>query len=424
MNVTLNKAIIAVAAVLMAVLCLHAIIYKAPAIEQDILSRITQAVQPLNAKAEIAVNGRSVMLRGPEADAASKAKTLAAANAVWGALETQDGLWITAAAQNASFLTAEKMPGGGVRLTGDIADAETRKAIVTAAEQAFPGAVEDHLAVRPGAGAIDVPGLAAGLKALVGLDTGFIVASTDRLRLSGSAASEAGLETAKAVASANPQLWQIYVTPPSPDQKQAGEPAPSPVEQVAAVPPAEPAPAPEVPVPPTPEAAAQTPQPNTPRVVGPVTNFSADTDTEKPAQVAAAPVIPEPAVPDAAQACNQAVSGLLSNTSISFESKSADITPDGNALIEKLVKAAEPCTSNTKLKVVIGGYTDNVGSDEDNLRLSQQRANAVKTALGKHGVKKDAITAFGFGEAMPIATNTTEEGRQTNRRITIEWLLR
>jgi len=65
----------------------------------------------------------------------------------------------------------------------------------------------------------------------------------------------------------------------------------------------------------------------------------------------------------------------------------------------------------------IEGHTDNVGSDENNLILSQKRANAVKAYLVKRGVSADKLDAFGFGESNPIATNDTPEGRQKNRRV-------
>jgi outer membrane protein OmpA-like peptidoglycan-associated protein len=84
--------------------------------------------------------------------------------------------------------------------------------------------------------------------------------------------------------------------------------------------------------------------------------------------------------------------------------------PSLNGLADLLVKKA-----NYGLR--IEGNTDNVGSDENNLILSQKRANAVKAYLVKKGVTADKLDAFGFGESNPIATNETAEGRQKNRRV-------
>ena len=68
---------------------------------------------------------------------------------------------------------------------------------------------------------------------------------------------------------------------------------------------------------------------------------------------------------------------------------------------------------------IIEGYTDNVGSDEANLDLSQRRADAVREFLLRNGVSGERVTARGFGEASPIASNDTSEGRQQNRRVEI-----
>ena len=65
----------------------------------------------------------------------------------------------------------------------------------------------------------------------------------------------------------------------------------------------------------------------------------------------------------------------------------------------------------------IEGHTDNVGSDEKNMILSQKRADAVKAYLMKKGVKSTYLETYGYGETKPIATNETTEGKQKNRRV-------
>lgn len=68
---------------------------------------------------------------------------------------------------------------------------------------------------------------------------------------------------------------------------------------------------------------------------------------------------------------------------------------------------------------IIEGYTDNVGSDERNLDLSQRRAEAVRTFLINNGVEEERVMARGYGEASPVASNETAAGRQENRRVEI-----
>jgi len=71
---------------------------------------------------------------------------------------------------------------------------------------------------------------------------------------------------------------------------------------------------------------------------------------------------------------------------------------------------------NSTLKIRINGHTDNVGSDENNLTLSTNRAKAVKDFLIKNGIASKRSRHKGYGETKPIDSNDTEWGRQNNRR--------
>lgn len=69
--------------------------------------------------------------------------------------------------------------------------------------------------------------------------------------------------------------------------------------------------------------------------------------------------------------------------------------------------------------IEIGGHTDNIGAPERNLKLSQERAEAVKNYLIKKGIKQDRIIAKGFGDTQPISDNNTEDGKKQNRRTEV-----
>src|SRR6056297_1943117 len=92
-----------------------------------------------------------------------------------------------------------------------------------------------------------------------------------------------------------------------------------------------------------------------------------------------------------------------------FETGSAKLT--GNSYAE-LNELAEYMKLKEDLKIEIAGHTDNVGEKDDNLVLSQKRANAVRNYLLKKGIAPSRVIAKGYGEDQPIATNNTPEGRQ------------
>jgi OmpA-OmpF porin, OOP family len=72
-----------------------------------------------------------------------------------------------------------------------------------------------------------------------------------------------------------------------------------------------------------------------------------------------------------------------------------------------------------KVKIKIGGYTDNVGKAESNMKLSAERATVVMDAIVTGGIDKSRLESEGYGDKNPVSTNDTEEGRAMNRRIAI-----
>jgi outer membrane protein OmpA-like peptidoglycan-associated protein len=84
---------------------------------------------------------------------------------------------------------------------------------------------------------------------------------------------------------------------------------------------------------------------------------------------------------------------------------------------EKLAKVAGILLAYPGLNIEVGGYTDNVGSDKMNQTLSVNRAGSVRDYLVQQGVPTASVTATGFGETLPVATNETSAGRQQNRRV-------
>ena len=73
-------------------------------------------------------------------------------------------------------------------------------------------------------------------------------------------------------------------------------------------------------------------------------------------------------------------------------------------------------------KVEIAGHTDNTGGDTHNLKLSQDRANTIRSYLLNKGIKATQVTAKGYGSSLPVADNNTEDGRQLNRRTEVRIL--
>ena len=96
-----------------------------------------------------------------------------------------------------------------------------------------------------------------------------------------------------------------------------------------------------------------------------------------------------------------------------FDTKKTDLKPESISELDNVVRLMN---ENPNMKIQINGYTDNIGTPADNLKLSTGRALAVVNYLLYKGVRKERLSYKGFGEADPIATNETEQGRAMNRR--------
>jgi outer membrane protein OmpA-like peptidoglycan-associated protein len=101
---------------------------------------------------------------------------------------------------------------------------------------------------------------------------------------------------------------------------------------------------------------------------------------------------------------------------LNFETGSAKLTADSKAQVDNMAAILKAYPA---VKIKIGGYTDNTGKPENNLKLSDSRAKAVMEALVGLGIAADRLEAEGYGEQFAIADNATPEGRAKNRRISV-----
>jgi outer membrane protein OmpA-like peptidoglycan-associated protein len=99
-----------------------------------------------------------------------------------------------------------------------------------------------------------------------------------------------------------------------------------------------------------------------------------------------------------------------------FNVDQANLTSQGMAIAQRL---ADVLRDNPDRTVLVEGFTDSTGSDAYNLQLSQRRAEAIRVALSQMGIDRSRIETRGYGEAYPVAGNTTAGERQLNRRVEI-----
>lgn len=107
---------------------------------------------------------------------------------------------------------------------------------------------------------------------------------------------------------------------------------------------------------------------------------------------------------------------VLTLGDVLFDTGRAVLKPGAMVTIDRLAAFMK---DNPERTLVVEGHTDSVGSDALNLELSQQRADAVKTALTLRAIDSNRIKTDGFGQTRSVASNDTAEGRQRNRRVEV-----
>lgn len=109
--------------------------------------------------------------------------------------------------------------------------------------------------------------------------------------------------------------------------------------------------------------------------------------------------------------------GSVALNGVQFDTNSSTLRPDSNATLDKALRVI---LARPNSHWVIAGFTDNQGSADLNQKLSEARANAVMNWLVDHGIAPTTLTARGYGDAQPVADNSTDAGRQQNRRVELK----
>ena len=105
---------------------------------------------------------------------------------------------------------------------------------------------------------------------------------------------------------------------------------------------------------------------------------------------------------------------IVSMSDVLFDTGKYSLKPGAR---EKLAKVAGILLAYPGLNIEVGGYTDNVGGDDMNQKLSENRATSVRDYLVQQGVTTNSVSARGFGNTLPVASNDSSAGRQQNRRV-------
>ena len=127
-------------------------------------------------------------------------------------------------------------------------------------------------------------------------------------------------------------------------------------------------------------------------------------------QTCALPISPPPPPPPAFPAAKASIT----IEGVNFAFNKADLTADSRPILDGVAAGLK---QHPRVKVEIQGHTDSIGKPAYNLKLSQRRAESVRSYLVMDGVPEEQLVAKGYGETQPVASNKDDDGRAKNRRV-------
>ncbi|GAB5534967.1 MAG: hypothetical protein Rubg2KO_12160 [Rubricoccaceae bacterium] len=312
----------------------------------------------------MALSGRDVTLKGAVPTEAARTQALDAARAVPGVRVVHNELRIASddgvSAANAGLFSLSDGAGGALIARGTVPDEAARASLLERIREAFPDrSVEDELAIGPGGA-----GWQSGVEALL---PGLRAVQSPSVSVEPAVAATAGMDGST-----------IVLRGRVPSEAVKAE-----VEANAA-------------------AAVRTPYRFRIELV-----VGADAPDSDQVEASGSE---DPGV----QAAEAALQDVFSGSPVTFELATADLTASSRRTLDRAAQVLERYSS---VRAEVQGHTDSEDSSEHNRRLSQQRAEAVLNYLTDKGIAAERLTARGYGEDQPIASNETAEGRARNRRV-------
>ena len=377
------------------VLTLVSMLLRAESIETDLTQRAVKNLSDKYPWAQVELDGRDLKLSGsaPSNSAKEGAQVVADGaifnreSGTWG-VRVVDGTGIETLPVQSPYAFSAERRGGTVILSGSVPSEAERVGVISKAKAALPGlAIKDNLSLAGGAPSEFGDKAAFTIGLLRVTESGIANISDANLNFS------AKVQSIEAKESITSNLNRKLPFDLKLDRLSLLAPKPEPV----VVPEPEPEPAPE----PEPEPVV-VPEPE------PVVVPEPEPEPE-PA--------PEPIAvvkPEGPKGCSTEVLWKATTNNVNFEVNRATILSKSFGFLDSVAEIALGCPS---AKFEVSGHTDSDGSDASNVRLSQARAEAVSEYLQRAGVSADRLSAFGFGEAQPIAPNDTPKNKAFNRRI-------